>query len=346
MDLLGVVIDVDTRPLEVMIECGSAVSAGGLRQSLEVAGVVTPDDGLLVIERTGQLVTTGSSEVLDLRWADRLVVVHPGDLGLKSQGRPVEAVAVSGPQVGARWALVEGANPVHRGPGAVIDLVDDSAVSRNRHAVINLSGAGFGSGPDVLTIGVADLESRHGTSVDGARIDQSSSAGPGSRILVGDTELMLAQLDPEPAAPHLTVIPGALAFHRPPRVLSVHAAATVDLTAPPQTPPSRRFPLGGAVVPIALGAVVFAVTRSPLTLLFMALGPAMAIWAFVEDRTSGRADFRRESTEWLETVEATRPRSRCTVGRVDRTVAERRSSARRVGHRHRPAVTSTLAAAA
>lgn len=325
MDLLGVVVEVEARSLEVLIECGSVVSAGALRRSLEAARVVTSDHGPLMIERTGQFVMRDSFEVVDLRWADRLVVADRGGSGLESPRRPVEVVAVSGPQVGDRWALLDGANPVHRGPGAVIDLGDDPAVSRDRHAVINLSGAGVRVGPDVLTIGVDDLESRHGTSVDGAWIDQPTAATTGSMIVVGDTDLMLARMDPEPTAPHLAVIPGALAFHRPPRVLSLSGVATIELPAPPQTPPSRRFPLGGAVVPVLLGAVVFAVTRSPLTLLFMALGPAMAIWSFVEDRTSGRSDFGHQSTAWLARVEVTRGEA---DARSAESVAHWRSGAR------------------
>ncbi|MFD1712854.1 FtsK/SpoIIIE domain-containing protein [Amnibacterium flavum] len=60
------------------------------------------------------------------------------------------------------------------------------------------------------------------------------------------------------------------------------------LPAPLAERPPIPFPWMGAIAPVLAAGVLFAITRSPLSLAFAALGPVMAVAALVDGRVSGR----------------------------------------------------------
>ncbi|GAA4484820.1 FtsK/SpoIIIE domain-containing protein [Microbacterium panaciterrae] len=59
-------------------------------------------------------------------------------------------------------------------------------------------------------------------------------------------------------------------------------AETIVLPNPASAPPRAPLPLLAAIVPVASGVVLFAVTRSPLSLCFAALGPVMILASFLD----------------------------------------------------------------
>jgi len=68
------------------------------------------------------------------------------------------------------------------------------------------------------------------------------------------------------------------------------------ITAPalPEKPAPNSFPFVASVAPVVLGVAMFVVTRSPLSLLFAALGPLIAIGSLVDARLQARRKRVRE----------------------------------------------------
>ena len=228
---------------------------------------------------------------LDVRDGDvvELLPSAPGEDGAAPEpDAVVDLVAVGGPAAGARIPLAAGSHVVGRGPGADVEL-DDRSMSR-RHLVIEVSSAG---------ITVDDAGSTNGTYVAGAAVKVPRALLNGEQIEAGRTLLVLeshAAAKPAPAAAG-----GRIAFNRPPRVARTGPAAV----APPPTAPHEResssLPLGAALIPLALGGAMAAVTGNILLLSFALLTPAMVLYSHLEGRrTSGRrhntavSDFRRD----------------------------------------------------
>ncbi|GAC1329550.1 MAG: FtsK/SpoIIIE domain-containing protein [Candidatus Dormibacteria bacterium] len=101
--------------------------------------------------------------------------------------------------------------------------------------------------------------------------------------------------------------PGAqVTFNRPPRVASPPLGAVHRLPAPPPEPARPRLPLVAALLPLLAGLVMYALVRSPLTLVFVALSPLMAVGSYLEGRLGGRADYRRSRSAFEADVAALR----------------------------------------
>ena len=82
---------------------------------------------------------------------------------------------------------------------------------------------------------------------------------------------------------------------------------SVPLPRLPEVPSSRRFPLVATIAPVAASIVLFAVTRSALTLAFALLGPVVAVASTADSALHRRRARRLESARFaLESVEAER----------------------------------------
>jgi len=73
---------------------------------------------------------------------------------------------------------------------------------------------------------------------------------------------------------------------------------TITAPALPEKPAPHSFPLVAAAAPVVLGVAMFVVTRSPLSLLFAALGPLIAIGSLLDARLQARRRRRRESARF------------------------------------------------
>jgi uncharacterized membrane protein YdfJ with MMPL/SSD domain/pSer/pThr/pTyr-binding forkhead associated (FHA) protein len=117
----------------------------------------------------------------------------PGDtVTLGTSKLEIEAAAgvlegLSGPGAGLRLALWPEPLVIGRGEEGDARLADDPELSR-RHARVSAAGG---------RITVDDLGSRHGTFVNGRRIDASTELHPGDRLEVGSTTLVMGSAAPE-----------------------------------------------------------------------------------------------------------------------------------------------------
>ena len=75
---------------------------------------------------------------------------------------------------------------------------------------------------------------------------------------------------------------------------------------PPQRKGKQGFPIIPMVVPILMGAVLYAVTRQVFSLIFIAMSPVLMLGQWFESRVSGRRAFVRDSAEFRKALEVTR----------------------------------------
>lgn len=195
-----------------------------------------------------------------------------------SQGPPATAVAVlrvlEGPDAGSEFPLRLGGNTIGRSESCDITLTD--ALVSKQHARITVT--------DIVEI--SDTNSSNGVVVDGMAIGRAVLR-PSERALLGDSLVsVLLTAAPPPGAG----VDGSNSseFVRPPRIEPHFEVETHKIPDPPKAPQSQRFPLIALVTPVVLGAVLFAVTRSATSLLFVALSPVMMVGQWVESKWSGR----------------------------------------------------------
>jgi len=246
--------------------------------------------------RLGRWVRADESiAALELRCGDELLFAPrrtPSEAARARRHGRLELAVVAGPDAGSGFALCEGGQ--HLGRESAADVtVRDASVSR-RHLSLRVDG-------DRVTI--EDAGSTSGTAVEGERVTGPRVIEAGEHVTVGDTTFAIR---PALEVPRAATVDrrGRIAFNRPPRVVDQQPVRRVLVAAPPDV--ARRSRLSGAtaVAPLLMGAAFFALTRSPLMLVFMALSPVIAVWSFLEERRRARTGYRRAADEFRGRVRA------------------------------------------
>jgi S-DNA-T family DNA segregation ATPase FtsK/SpoIIIE len=192
---------------------------------------------------------------------------------------------VDGPDLGREFVLARGSSVIGRERGCAV-LLTDSLVSR-RHARINIG--------DVVE--VIDLGSANGVTLGESVVDRSV-LGPGDTIGVGDTRLLIkvnpAAMSPSPGP----AIPAGRAFVRSPLLRPRYDGVELVAPEPPQRRLAQRFPVISLVAPLLMGGLLYLVTRSITSLLFVGLSPLMLVGTALESRWSGRISHRQAVAEF------------------------------------------------
>ncbi|HEY7200808.1 MAG TPA: FtsK/SpoIIIE domain-containing protein [Candidatus Dormibacteraeota bacterium] len=233
----------------------------------------------------------------DLRTGDRVWVGDPmkPPMGERAARQaPVDLLVVGGPDAGRRFSLTVGEHRVGSFRYSSV-LLDDPLLSRI-HLNLSVSPAGV--------VQIRDGGSETGTFVAGEAVTGIETVKPGDLIVAGGTVLELEAREAEPAARAQVDASGRIAFNRPPRVIRLEPARTVTLEAPPQKEKGHRLPLSTAIVPLAMGLVMFAFMHNPMFLLFMLLTPVMAAFSFLETGIGGRRQFKRGTEEFHDRMRA------------------------------------------
>ena len=127
-----------------------------------------------------------------------------------------------------------------------------------------------------ITIGssieIRDLNSANGVIVGDQRI-QKTTVKPDDVITLGSTQIQLIQTRQPESVGESTDI----AFTRPPQVLPRIGRRRFKLPELPEHPEPARFPVIALLMPLVMGAVMFAITRQIYSVLFVALSPLMMI---------------------------------------------------------------------
>jgi S-DNA-T family DNA segregation ATPase FtsK/SpoIIIE len=223
----------------------------------------------------------------DLRWGDRLTLAPSLP---REAARPdvlVDLVVLSGPSAGLREPLPPGEHRVgsFRYSGTVLD---DPTVSRV-HLVATVTRFG--------AVTVQDADSESGTFLDGRRIAGPTPVQPGQVLVLGRSVITFERRDPTPGqdgrAQPVRNTSGRIAFNRPPRVAQPAPQTGFGLEDVPTRSRGFHMPLSTALVPLAMGIVMYLAYRTLYMLLFALLSPAMVIFSLAETAFPNRLSFGR-----------------------------------------------------
>jgi len=203
--------------------------------------------------------------------------VEPGAAPADAAAR---LVVVTGPDAGTEVLLPPGVSTVGRGSGATVRLGDRTVSQRHARIVVT------------ETVEVVDNGSANGVLVDGGLVARAA-LGPDDVVRLGDTTLRVERLAAASTAGGTVV-----AFNRPPLVVPRYEARTVDAPTPPDPAKPQRFPWLAMLAPALLGVVLYAVTRNPMTLAFVALSPILMIGSWLDRRTGERARVRTQTARF------------------------------------------------
>ena len=176
---------------------------------------------------------------------------------------------ISGPAAGEAFPLRVGASLIGRDRTCDIALKDNQ-VSR-RHARLTVSDG---------SVDITDLNSSNGVIVGDTLVDRAT-LGPRDVVVIGETGFVIDRADAGfPAAP----VANSLEFNRSPVVRAAYVGRKFQ--APEAPPPSAptKFPLIAMVAPLVMGVAMYLMTRNPLSIIFVALSPIIAIGTWLDHR--------------------------------------------------------------
>lgn len=193
-----------------------------------------------------------------------------------AHGETLAVVTVLGP--GGRDLPVRSSSAViGRDPDCAV-VLSDSLVSR-RHARLTI-----GALPEIV-----DLGSANGLEVNGAPATRAVLR-PDDVVQLGDTQFTVRVL----ASATGRGADGAAEGHnRPPRLDPRYVGQAFDAPEPPKPPEAPRFPVIAAVTPLIMGGVLFLVTKSLYSLIFVLFSPLMVIGYAMETMLTGRSTFKK-----------------------------------------------------
>lgn len=194
---------------------------------------------------------------------------------------------VSGPDSGTEVSLPLGNSSIGRSAENQVRL-SDPRVSKT-HAVITISDR----------VEVIDSNSANGVEVGGVRVSRAV-LGHGDQFVVGDTVAVVEVTRPLARAAANTDI----TFIRSPRVLVRPRVVETDAPEVPKEPAPAPFPLLAMIAPLIMGAVLYAFTRSVLSLVFIGLSPILMLGSWASQKLSARRQRKYEGISFRATVAA------------------------------------------
>ena len=195
---------------------------------------------------------------------------------------------VSGPDAGRQVNLPAGVTTIGRGPDVGLRLRDQQVSKLHARIVVS----------DIIEI--VDAGSLNGVIVGGGAVERAT-LGTSDIALIGDSALQVTRLAtfdlPGRAG---TTIP----FNRSPRIVPVHPSRELEAPTPPEPLSPGRFPTIALIAPLVMGGVLFAATRNPLSLVFVALSPLLMIGTYLDKRWSDRKRLTTQSAEFTTALAA------------------------------------------
>ena len=237
-------------PANLSLRIDEAFVAGGMRGI-----VLNPGDRLLESGlRPGSVVSlTQVSEQFAI----------PGADGPASSRGPAAATlrVLSGPDAGREFSLPSGTSYIGRDRDADIRLTDP--LTSKRHARISVG----------ESVEIVDTNSANGLLMGGLPISRAALSSSDT-VTLGDTEITVVPLARSgTAAPTSPLVD----FNRSPRVVPRFTPRRQIPPAPPKRQDRHPFPYIMLVAPLLMGAVLFAVTQSLMSMLFVLMMPLFVV---------------------------------------------------------------------
>lgn len=136
--------------------------------------------------------------------------------------------------------------------------------------------------------------------VDRAPLTDRRPWRPGESLVVGDVVLELAEVTAPDASLSPSPIGATLDYNRPPRLLPPARSTDFRLPTEPKTPDRQRFPLAMMLLPVLMGGAMYWFTKSPYSLVIMAISPLMALSNYVSSRGSRRTQHLEAVTTYAQ----------------------------------------------
>ncbi|QIK62548.1 FHA domain-containing protein [Leucobacter viscericola] len=208
---------------------------------------------------------------------------------------PVAILTVlEGVQKGISFVAVQGENPIGRDRSNRIELHERS-VSR-RHAVLRTTSTG---------LDLEDLGSANGIGIlneQGLREEQRSRVLRIDRSCVVEIGTVKIRIDVGPPAKPQTPLSSSVLHLQSPQVDPVFTPDPIELPAPPDPPDPGRFPIIAMISPLLMGVVLYFVTQSMMSLVFIALSPLIMLSTWVDTRLTQRKTLKRKKLEFEEGI--------------------------------------------
>lgn len=270
---------------DIVVTTDASATVGDVAQTIEL---VDPAGGAPVTAETptfhvtessgGSTTLVASTPIAETPLASGAVVRVVPAASHSNESASVVAVLriIDGPHTGREYRINEGGVILGRSQNATVQL-DDPLVSKF-HARIEVG----------RTLDLIDLNSANGLIIDGQQFSRVSLE-TGQTVLVGGTTLRAEILVPTAES---TSLRGPVHFVRSPRVEPRYPRTEHPAPEIPQTLETQPFPWIALVAPIIMGSVLFAFTRNPISLVFVALSPVIMMGTWITQRTTAKRKYR------------------------------------------------------
>lgn len=196
-----------------------------------------------------------------------------------SEGRAAAVLrVVSGPDAGVEVQIGIGASTIGRSTSCDVRLTDPMVSKEHARILVG------------ERIELVDAGSSNGVVVGGVRVN-SAVLQPGSIAQLGATDITVEPLVTLTANDTTST---DVAFTRSPRVLRRPAPLELEVPEIPKAPNPAPFPLLAMVAPLIMGVVLFAFTRSAMSIVFVAMSPLMMVGSWWTGRRQGAQTLRAE----------------------------------------------------
>ncbi len=238
----------------------------------------------LVLERTDNLLESGlrpGSVVSLTQVSDKFDV--PG----ASRGPAAATLRVlSGPDVGQEFSLPSGTSYIGRDHDVDIRLSDP--MTSKRHARITVG----------ETVEIVDTNSANGLLMDGLPVTRAT-LNSSDTVTLGDTTITVVALSRNQAAAPTSPL---VDFNRSPRVVPRFDPVKKMLPAGPKRQDHHPFPYIMLVAPLIMGAVIFAITRNVLSVVFMGMMPLFIIGHYVDHKMQNKRERKEQVKHFRESM--------------------------------------------
>ncbi|KRC54961.1 MULTISPECIES: FtsK/SpoIIIE domain-containing protein [unclassified Nocardioides] len=249
-------------------------------------------------------------------FAVRLVSVASSPVGARSDAVLVVKVT-AGPDKGKEFPL--GAGSFLIGRDGTCDVVLGDRLVSKRHARLDIGSV----------IELVDQNSANGLLVDGGLVPRLTVQA-GQTVTLGDTVLSFVRTERFAAADLGGRIQGgSVPFNRSPKVEARFPGREFARPEVPKELDHQPFPWLMMIAPVVMGVAMYAVTKRPVTLLFIAMTPMMMIANYMMGRQSNKRKlqqavdrFEGQLAALDEALDADRPREQKVRNAEAPSVAE------------------------
>lgn len=205
-----------------------------------------------------------------------LVSIAPAQHAPKT---PAAFIELYGTDRNRRYEIPRGSTTIGRGEES--DIVLSDPLLSKKHARVHV-----GSN----SVELIDLASANGIIVQGQPV-QRLELQAGQQALIGGT-LVRAGLLPQQS--NVTPMISEVVFTRSPAVEERYLGSEIEGAEPPPVPEPQPFPWIAMLMPLVMGSVMFMVTRSMLSIIFVAMSPMLMLGTWFASASARRKKYKEE----------------------------------------------------